>query len=445
MIVKKALNLSIGAENLGRLCWLRCILTTFESMFFLLASLTFQLSLTGLILALFFNLILISTTTIRLRNGRKVVSEREFFFQLLLDLIGHTILLFFSGGYTTPLVSVYLITISISAALLPRKYGWIITYSAVLFYTSLMKWYLPAGFEADSEHALLHQQMINMHLVGMWITFVLSALLINYFVELMASALRKQQKDIATARERQLRDENILAIAIQAAGAAHELGTPLATMAIILGDLQDEYRDESLTESITLLRKQVNECKKRLQQLVAESQYHGIERIEFQDFLSRVIQNWQLIRPESELQYKKSQWPDSIFILCDLTLYQAISALLDNAEDASPRQVSLSVKSNDKNIAIQIIDKGVSFSQTNKSTGEGSPIETHYHAVESLVSPMVRPYSQKEDGLGLGLLLSQASVERLGGEVHIFRQQAGGTLIEVLLPIAVDCKSNRNE
>lgn len=436
MTHKKALNLSIGAENLKRLCWLRGILTSFEGIVFLLISSRFQFPISGLFLVLLFNIILISSTTIRLVINKKPVGDREFFLQLLLDLLSQTTLLIFSGGYTNPLVSVYLVTISISAALLPRQYSWSLTFSAVMFYTLLMKWYLPAGFELEPEQDIVHQFMINIHLLGMWITFVLSALLINYFVELMASALRKQQKDIANARELQLRDENILAIAIQAAGAAHELGTPLATMAIVLGDLQDEYKDKALTDSLGLLRSQVDECKKRLQQLVTESQYNGIERVEIREFLFRVIQKWQLIRPESELYYNTSQWLDSAFISCDLTLYQAITALLDNAEDASPCQVSLSVKQHNENIAIQIHDKGMGFPQTyTANLYEVLPDNLPDKKVEKLDTPLNRPYSQKEDGLGLGLLLSQASIERLGGRVHIFSQQAGGTLTEILLPL----------
>ncbi|MFK0572655.1 ATP-binding protein [Endozoicomonas sp.] len=430
IVQKKRLNLSVGTENLMRLCWLRGILLSFEGIGFLLASFRIHLPTAGLLFAFLCNLLLISSTIVRLNISKKNVSDQEFFVQLLLDLLIQTTLLFFSGGYTNPLVSIYLVTVSIGAALLPRRYSWSLTFSAALFYTVLMKWYLPAGFELEPERSLLHQRVISTHLLGMWITFVLSALLINYFVELMASALRKQQEDITIARERQLRDENILAIAIQAAGAAHELGTPLATMAIVLGDLQYEYQDKALADSLRLLRSQVEECKRRLQQLVAESQYHGIERVEIREFLCRVIEKWQLIRPESGLHYKTSQWPDSVFIPCDLTLYQAITALLDNAEDASPGQVSLSVKhahENDaENIAIQIFDKGMGFPQTCNASRYG---------VESMNTPLIRPCSQKENGLGLGLLLSQASIERLGGQVHIFSQRTGGTLTEILLPV----------
>ncbi|KEI73110.1 sensor histidine kinase [Endozoicomonas elysicola] len=432
MTQKTALNLSTGAGNLKRLCWLRGILISFEGIVFLLTSSRFQFPLTGLYLVLLFNTILISSTAFRLLINKTAVGDREFFLQLLLDLLSQTTLLFFSGGYTNPLVSVYLVTISIGSALLPRLFSWSLTCSAVLFYTLLMKWYLPAGLDSAPEQSLLHQQVINIHLSGMWITFVLSALLINYFVELMASALRKQQKDIATARELQLRNENILAIAIQAAGAAHELGTPLATMAIILGDLQDEYKDPTLRDNLKLLRCQVDECKKRLQQLVTESQYNGIESIEIRDFLCRVIQQWQLIRPESELHYDTSQWPLSVYLSCDLTLYQAISALLDNAEDASPGQVSLEVKQNNQSLTIQIRDKGMGFPEAHAAQRMEKHPDSSREACFNAISDR---FSLKEDGLGIGLLLSQASIERLGGQVHICSQQEQGSLTEIQLPI----------
>ena len=426
----KILNLSVGAENLKRLCWLRGTLIALEGIAFFLASTHFELQITGLVLACLMTLLLITGTIIRLHVFKRNVSDQEFFVQLLLDLLTQSTLLFFSGGYTNPLVSTYLITVCIGAALLPGKYSWGVTISAALLYTLLMKWYVPAG--SDSKlHLPEHQLMIDIHLLGMWLTFVLSAFIINYFVELMASALRKQQRDIAISRELQLRDESILAIALQAAGAAHELGTPLTTMAIVLKDLQDEYQSSELADSLKFLRGQIDECKKRLQQLVSESQYNGIESIDSQYFLSKVIQKWQLIRPESELYYNAAQWPASVIIPCDLTLYQAMTSLLNNAEDASPGQVSLKVIQSSQNLTIQILDNGVGFPDTHSPPLEKSTCTK----AENPEAFLRKPYSLKEDGLGIGLLLSQASIERLGGQIHIFSLQSNGSLTEVKLPI----------
>ncbi|MBO9483897.1 ATP-binding protein [Salinisphaera sp. G21_0] len=423
-------NLSIGAENLKRLCWLRGTLIAVEGMAFFLASRHFDIQITGLVLACLITLLMIIGTVIRLYVVKRHVSDQEFFVQLLLDLFSQSTLLFFSGGYTNPLVSTYLITVCIGAALLPGKYSWGVTFTATLLYTLLMKWYVPSG-PGSMLHLPEQQLMIDIHLLGMWLTFVLSAFLINYFVELMASALRKQQRDIAISRERQLRDESILAIALQAAGAAHELGTPLTTMAIVLRDLQEEYQGSALAERLIFLRDQIDECKKRLQQLVSESQYKGIESIDSQDFLAKVIQKWQLIRPESELHYNAAQWPVSVSIPCDLTLYQAITSLLDNAEDASPGQVSLHVIQNRQNLTLQILDKGTGFPEAQDRPGKSSvPIKEGNSTTLSRT-----PYSLKEDGLGIGLLLSQASIERLGGLIQMRPLTCGGSLIEVQLPI----------
>ncbi|USE37899.1 sensor histidine kinase KdpD [Endozoicomonas sp. SCSIO W0465] len=362
---------------------------------------------------------------------KRNVSDQEFFVQLLLDLLSQSTLLFFSGGYTNPLVSTCLITVCIGAALLPVKYSWWATFSAVLLYTLLMKWYVPATSGSEL-YVPEHQLMIDIHLLGMWLAFVVSACLINYFVERMASALRKQQRDTAISRELQLRDESILAIALQAAGAAHELGTPLTTMAIVLQDLQDEYQNKALAERLKFLRDQVDECKKRLQQLVTQNQSKGIESIDSQDFLSEVIQQWQLFRPESGLHYNASQWPAAIAIPCDLTLYQTMTSLLANAEDASPGQVSLNVMHNSQNLTIQILDQGTGFTETNSPLPLKSSASTNKKNREALSR---RPGSLKEDGLGIGLLLSQASIERLGGQIQITSLTCRGSLVEVQLPI----------
>ena len=437
----KTPNLSVGTENLKRLCGLRCILSVIEGLAFVLPGLHYPLPLTGVMLFVAFNFILVVSTTIRLRHHKSSISHREFFLQLLLDLIAQTALLFLSGGYTNPLVSIYLITVSIGAALLPKRFSWYLALGAILFYTLLMYWYFPIGAELHHEHLhhLPQYSAINIHLVGMWVTFVVSAVLINYFVQRMASAMRNQQKAMAEARERQLRDQHILAIAIQAAGAAHELGTPLATMAIVLGDLQMDLEHSPHANDLSLLQGQIEECKKRLQQLVAESHYCCVEPLEVKAFLCRVIEQWQLVRPTSKVHYNLSSWPEGLIIRGDLTLYQAVTALLDNAEDASAGQVSLTVEQQSSRVSIQIRDKGTGLPQEHSQFGglffrHNKEAGCYGGSAQQSQQERRQKNSQKEGRLGIGLLLSQAGIERLGGQVRVFNQPCGGALTEILLP-----------
>ena len=415
-------NLSVGAANLQRVCWLRGILVSIEALCLLLACQVFniQLPVFHFLLVTLLYFMVISFTWWRLEFIASPVTGREFFLQLLVDVISLSLFLYLTGGYTNPLVSLLLIPTSIGAALLSERFSWSLSATAILAYTCLMIWYQPISSSMNHQLSGNDQQMISLHLVGMWATFVISVSLITYFVIHMASALRKQKAAIATNRERQLRDENILAIAIQAAGTAHELGTPLATMAVLLSDLKEEYaRQPNLDEDLTLLQSQVQECKQRLKKLVDQSQHIETERISVRHFLHHVQDQWQLLRPDILLNMNLPEWSETTQILCDPSLYQSFIALLDNAADASPKDILLSAQLANNTIIIQIDDQG-----------QGIPVAI----AEQLGTVIYSPYSSdKQSGLGLGLLLSQASIERLGGKVHLYNRAPCGTRTEIHL------------
>ena len=181
----------------------------------------------GLILAL--GMAFAGWTAYRLRRDWPV-TLLECFFQLLIDILLLTFLLYFSGGAANPFVSLYLLPIMIGATALPARLAWLLSVAGVLAYSALMAWYEPLVLPAGS--AAFH-----LHVLGMWLNFILSTVLITYFIGRMALGLRRRDAQLAKVREQRLRDEQIVAIGSLAAGAAHELSTPLATMNVIAGEL----------------------------------------------------------------------------------------------------------------------------------------------------------------------------------------------------------------
>lgn len=423
---------SAGVAHLHKACWLRAILASVQVISLLVACQWFHHALPAytFFLVISINGLMIGFTIWRLTYLARPIMNAEFFLQLLMDVASLSLFLYFTGGYTNPLVSLLLIPTSIGAALLPERYSWALSAAAITAYSWLMIWYQPLTTAVHhtlngSDH---NQQMISFHLVGMWVTFVVSALLINYFVSRMAATVRHQQKTIAKAREHQLQSENILAIAIQAAGAAHELGTPLATMAVLLSDLQEEYRQNAaLGKDIRLLQSQVQICKQRLEQLVHESQHTRTETVSLDEFVRQIEDQWQLLRPAVALNIAQQniRLPEATRpadILCAPSLYQAVIALLDNAADASPEGIRLSFQREKAHVIIRIDDQG-----------EGIP--TAIAEQFGTIIPRPEP-SRKSSGLGLGLLLSQASIERLGGQVRVYNRSPRGTRIDIHLPIS---------
>ena len=340
------------------------------------------------------------------------VSENEFFANLLLDVLFLTLVLYFTGGSTNPLVSYYLIPLIISAAVLRPFHTWFIAFLSIVFYTALLFYYQPLDMFTMSGH----EAMTSAHFVGMWVNFGFSALLISWFVVRMAGTLREQSRAIAHNRESGLRNEQIISVASIAAGTAHEMRTPLATMAVTVEDIAFEHPE--LKDEMAVLEQQIERCDTVLQELVSTTTEDSQMVVTaFGLLLDGLLEKWSLARPEIKLQ---TQVPDQVSVLeirYDHSLQHALMSLLNNAADASPEFVSLRAESSDRVLVIIIEDHG-----------PGIPAEIAERLGKTYIS-------RKQGGLGLGLLLSQASIERMGGEVSVTSMTGKGTRLEIKLPL----------
>ena len=340
-------------------------------------------------------------------NVPRPVSEPEFFFQILLDVAELTVLLYFSGGSTNPFVSLYLIPVVVSAASLPWRYTWTTAAAAAACYTLLMTHFEP-----------LHKQTFMLHVYAMWATFVFSTLIIAAFVVKMGESIRERDRLLAKAREEALRSERILALGTLAAGAAHELGTPLATMSLVCEEIESEYQDEALQKDISILTSQIENCKRILTRLIAsagEARAEGGKMEKADVFVEHLLEEWRIVRPATSISFGKQEG-DAPKILAERTLSQAILNLLNNAADASPNDVEIELGWKGPEVMIEIRDKGKGLSPEIASQA-GEPF-----------------FSTKEEGFGIGLFLANASIERMGGHVHLYNREGGGAVTRVCLP-----------
>ncbi len=340
------------------------------------------------------------------------VSEKEFFANLLLDIFFLTLVLYFTGGSTNPLVSYYLIPLIISAAILRPAHTWFIAFLSIGFYTLLLFYYQPLALFTMTGH----NAMTNAHFLGMWVNFGFSALLISWFVVRMAAALRLQSQTIALNREAGLRDEQIISVASIAAGTAHELRTPLATMALTVDEIKFDCPE--LDEEMAVLAGQIARCDEVLQNLVStttEDSQMVVTGVGV--LLKNLLEKWSLARPEVKLKTIIPEPEAQLEIRYDQSLEYALMSLLNNAADASPDFVSMQVSSSPGWLSITIEDHG-----------PGIPAEI----ADSLGRTSI---SRKHGGLGLGVLLGQASIERMGGEVKMGKMKKSGTLLEIRFPL----------
>lgn len=354
----------------------------------------------------------------RLQQTRSA-SAPELFSQLLVDIAAIGALIFFSGGATNPLVSLLLPPVAIAALTLPWRGVLGIGLAAVGAYSALMLFYVPLPM-SDASRAT------HLHLVGMWLTFVVSATMIAWFIVRMTRLIRLRDAELAAAREQALRDERVMAMGTLAAGAAHELGTPLGTMALLAGELADEFAEnanlpQSARDDIALLRQQIGICK---QIITGLSRRAGAERLEntpleaADAWLDGVRLHWHAVRPQAGSRLVRASDGPAPHIPADPRLEQAVLNLLNNAANASgstPLELRLAWSS--RELCLDIRDHGPGFPA---------------HVLEQAGH---RGFPPHERGSGVGLMLTRAAIEQLGGRLTLNNPDDGGALARIELPL----------
>lgn len=354
-------------------------------------------------------------TWARLRSS-KPVSNPELFAQLCVDVLALTILLYYGGGSTNPFVSLYLLPLVIAAATLPGRYTWGMAAITAACYSVLMVYYIPLPHNHHHDGA----SAFNAHVMGMWFGFVISAMVVAYFVVQMAQAVRNRDETLVRVREEILRNERIVALGTQAAGAAHELGTPLSTMSVVIGELQhDTEAQPEWRDALAILDEQVRGCKRILDKMLASAQDGGSAvQLPADRLMAEVLDEWQLLRPTAQYRYHNNDAQPAPLVSTDATLRAALMNLLNNAADAAPQSIDIETHWDASRFTLEIHDHGKGLSE-----------EAGLKAGSAF-------FTTKSEGRGLGLFLANATVERLGGTVRLFNREAGGATTQLILPLA---------
>ena len=345
-------------------------------------------------------------------HKQEAVGAGELFGQLCVDLAALAILLYLSGGAANPLISFLLVPVAVAALSLPGILTAAVACVAIALYTLLMWHFLPLAV-ADAERAA------RLHLAGMWLTFVVSTAMIAWFVARMTASIRERDSRLAGAREQALRDERVVALGAMAAGAAHELGTPLATIAVLVGELErDASLDQAAREDLALVREQIALCKGIIGGMTARAGARRADQLQAQEagaWLEGVRARWHAMRPHasSRLTLEGTGAP---LIAAEATLEQALANLLNNAADAGTAEIDIALIREPGKVRIVIRDGGPGF-----------PAEVLRQAGRT-------PLPARSGGAGIGLLLAFSAIERLGGRIVLDNPAEGGGRATIELP-----------
>ena len=412
-------SLGPARDNLRQLVLLRAIAITGQiiTVAFVIGALDIPLPLLPLAAVIGFLALLNLATWLRFRL-RQPVADRELFAQILADVGAFTVLLYFTGGAANPFASMYVLNIAVAAAVLPRAYTWNVAGMAVAGYVVLTFFSSPLT-RANGEP--MEQQLL---MTGMGINFVIIGALIAFFLVKITSTLSEHEHLLAQAKENELTNERIVQLGAFAAGAAHELGTPLSTMAVVLKELQVRWRkNPELLSELNVMSDQIESCKDTLSTLLASAGHTRMEgggKVALDEFLQEVVENWRLTRPQAVVTCRCHGTRPAPEIVVEQSLRRAIVNLLNNAADASPEQVDVEGQWDERELCVQICDRG-----------HGVPLEA-----EDKIGKVFFTTKPPGKGHGVGLVLSGAIISRFGGSVKLFNQPGCGACTEVRLPLA---------
>ena len=370
--------------------------------------------------------VLFALTSLLLTFKGRLYSETHLFIQLMMDVLFIALYAYSTGGITNPFVNYFLVPMSIAAAALTRSYALVILFLTIFLYSILVFFYQPQPFynphnnevyenptDGHKDHLSTlgkntkNTNHLTPHLIGMKVNFILSALLIYWFINRMSEAIRNQEKSINQQHEQQIYDEQVLSIATIAASAAHELGTPINSLRLLI----DEYtKDNSLNdhqlEDFNLMQSQIMQCSASLKKLVDTAQQTQIGRrkvISCQQLIDRCLKEWQPLRPEVVVKKIYLEQPTEVAIFCDHSIAQAFINLLNNAANSSPQHISINLQYTAKSVSIIISDQG-----------GGLPL----HVLEQYGKQPISD-GEYQNSLGLGLFLSNASIRRHQGWLYL--------------------------
>jgi two-component system, sensor histidine kinase RegB len=346
------------------------------------------------------------------------VTNGELFLALLVDVATLTAQLYLSGGATNPFTFLYLLQVILGAVLLRAWSVWTMVAITGACFTGLTLFYRPLALPGD-----YYGMLFGPYIEGTLICFALNAALLVIFITRINRNLRARDARLADLREQAAEEEHIVRMGLLASGAAHELGTPLSTVSVILGDwrrMPAIAADAQLLEEIDEMQAQVQRCKTIVSGiLLAAGEARGDSPVAttIRTFLDDLVKEWRETRPVTRFTYE-NRFGDDLSIVSDSAIKQMIYNVLDNALEASPRWVGLDVDREGDALKLTISDAGPGF-----------PAE--------MLAQLGKPYqsSKGRPGAGLGLFLVSNVARTLHGSVSAHNRPEGGAIVTLKLPL----------
>jgi len=411
---------STGRANMQQLIQLRWIAVIGQIVTITVVDFGFRIRLplhemlTVLLCLIVFN----AASQLRWRTPHEVTNS-TLFVSLLVDVGTLTAQLYLSGGVTNPFVFLYLLQVILGAVLLRAWSVWTIVAVTGACFTGLTVFYRPLALPPDD-----YGRLSGPYIQGLLLCFALNAALLVIFIARINRNLRARDARLAYLRQRAAEEEHIVRMGLLASGAAHELGTPLSTLSVILGDWRRMpvfVADSERLQEITEMQTQVARCKSIVSGiLLSAGEARGESPVEttVRTFLDDLVAEWRGTRAVTEFSYE-NRFGEDLTIISDSALKQMICNVLDNALEASPGWVRFKVTRAGDLLTMTVSDAGPGFAP-------------------DMLARFGKPYQSTKGrpGAGLGLFLAANVARTLGGSVVAVNLEGGGAVVTLTLPLA---------
>ncbi len=346
---------------------------------------------------------------------------------MFVDALLLTILLAFSGGYANPFSTIYLVNVALAVVLLDAAWAWAMLAASLAFFGALFAVGHVEGMKVLS--ALDNQQIMALHLQGSWVAFVIAGAFIVYIMQRVQLELTDAQQALADERSLSTRKDKVASLATLAAGAAHELSTPLSTIAVVVKELQRAFvqmnAPEGAMQDLGLIRDQVARCRKILHNMSAQAGENAGEPIERITLARWVNETLNLLPAKDRVDLRAGMDLERYDLLVPrLGVTRSLRSLLKNALQASPADARVT-------LTVALAPEGGRVRAEVADRGCGMPREILSRAGEPFFTTKV-----PGEGMGLGLFLTHTLAEQLGGRLELRSAPGTGTIATLELPLA---------
>jgi two-component system sensor histidine kinase RegB len=350
------------------------------------------------------------------------VSDKNLFIELLFDVVAFALQIYLSGGISNPIISLFLLQVIIGAILLKPLFSWLIALITFIFYLLLSKFFYVINFDliansAMQNHHHNHHDNFSLHLQGMLVSYIILAILLIIFIGKIIKNIRDGEQKIHDLEQQFLKEKQMVEIALFATSSAHNLGSPLSTISVIISDWKKIHHDKNLQDDIKIIDSQLQKCKNILSEILNYSGKSRLESFESQSLKNcceNLVKNWQKNYEIKELQYDFLCTIEQPFFF-DNILMQAIYNVFNNAFEAYKNIIKITFSNDENNLIIKIIDDGNGFD-------------------EKVLKNLGKPNLSTKKSSGFGLHLTIKTLEKINGNLIVKNIKNHGAQVEILIP-----------